>query len=210
MASLIFLLSLGLGGYLLSRAQTEAHLAFANDAQRLLGSITEKLSEPSEDLAALKNFFEVSGHLNRKQFRLLTAPMLQRHRIVYALEWLPLVKDADRFAYEQEARGAGLANYRFWEAGPDGKPSEATRGAFYAPVHYMEPPKAMALGFDIAGEPGRWSNAEKARISGKITASPPFDLVEDAGKPDTSPAIGMYGPVYNGGDPETEGARKES
>jgi serine/threonine-protein kinase len=209
-ASLVFLLSLGLGGYMLSRAQTAAHLAFANEAQHLLGDTTEKLSEPSEDLIALKTFFEVSGRLNRNQFRRLTAPMLQRHLTVYALEWLPLVKDADRAAYEQEARAAGLAGYRFWEPGPDGKPRDASRRAFYAPVHYMEPPKAMALGFDIAAEPERWSNADRASVLGKVAVSPPFSLVEDAGKPDASPAIGMYAPVYQGGDPETEAARRES
>jgi serine/threonine protein kinase/CHASE1-domain containing sensor protein len=210
MASLIFLLSLGLGGYMLSRAQTAAHLAFANEAQHLLGDITEKLSEPSEDLLALKTFFEVSGALNRGQFRRLTAPMLQRHITVYALEWLPLVRDADRDSYEHEARAAGLTDYRFWEAGPDGKPRTASRRPFYVPVHYMEPPKAMALGFDIAAEPERWSNADHAGTLGKVTVSPPFSLVEDAGKPDASAAIGMYAPVYNGGDPETEAARRES
>jgi serine/threonine-protein kinase len=209
-ASLVFLLSLGIGGYMLSRAQTAAHLAFANEAQRLLGNITEKLSEPSEDLTALKTFFEVSGTLNRNQFRQLTAPMLKRHLTVLALEWLPLVKDADRAAYEQEARAAGLSDYRFWELGADGKPRDASRRAFYAPVHFMEPPKAMALGFDIASEPGRWSNAERAGVSGKVAVSDPFNLVQDAGNSDASQAIGMYAPVYRGGDPETEAARRES
>jgi serine/threonine protein kinase/CHASE1-domain containing sensor protein len=195
-ASVIAVIALGLGGYLHTRAQTAAHLAFAEHAQKLNTAITGRLTLPTEDLAALASFFEVSGSLTRDQFRVLAAPILKRRNTIYALEWLPIVPDSARARYEGEARAAGLAGYRFWEAGKDGKPQEASRRPFYVPVHYMEPPSTIALGFDIAFEPGRWGNAQRARDSGMIAASSPFALVEDAGKPDASPAIGLYAPVF--------------
>ncbi|MGH9368390.1 MAG: CHASE domain-containing protein [Thermoanaerobaculia bacterium] len=202
--------SLGLGAYLLARAQAPAHLAFAERAQRFQAEITERLSMPKEDLATLQSFFETSGRVTRRQFHSMTDSMLARHRIVYALEWLPLVRGNERFFYEAEARAAGLTDYRFWEAGPDGKPREAAERPYYVPIHYMEPPNALALGFDIAAEPGRWRNAEAARDSGLIVASRPFVLIEDLGKPDASPSIALYAPVYLEGDPGSEPARRAS
>jgi CHASE1-domain containing sensor protein len=81
-ASVLVALSLGLGAYLLARAQAAAHLAFAERAQHMLAAVTERLLQPSEDLATLQSLLEASGHVTRRQFRLLTDPMLRRHRLV--------------------------------------------------------------------------------------------------------------------------------
>jgi serine/threonine-protein kinase len=200
-------LSLGLGAYLFARAQAATHLAFTERAQHLQAAVTERLVLPQEDLAALSSFLEATGGTTRRQFRLLTHPMLARHRPVYALEWLPVVREAERTAFEAEARAAGLTDYRFWEIA-DGKPRDAGRRDFYVPIHYMEPPSTLALGFDIAADPLRWSTARTARDSGRIAASRPFGLIEDAGNPDAAPVVGMYAPVYEGGDPASDAARR--
>jgi CHASE1-domain containing sensor protein len=209
-AGVLVALSLGLGAYLFARAQAPAHLAFAERAQRLQAAVVERLSWPQQDLATLQSFFETSGRVTRRQFHSMTDPMLARHRLVYALEWLPLVLGAERFYHEAEARAAGLADYRFWEAGPKGKPLEAARRPYYVPIHYMEPPNALALGFDISTDPDRWLNAEAARDSGLIVASRAFVLIEDAAKSDASPAVALYAPVYLEGDPGSEPARRAS
>ncbi len=209
-ASVFAALSLGLGAYLFARAQAAAHLAFTQRAQRLHAAVTERLLPPQEDLAALSSFLEASGLTTRRQFRLLTSPMLFRHQLVYAFEWLPLVHESERSLFEAEAREAGLTGYRFWETGPDGKPREAGRRPYYVPIHFMEPPSEFALGFDIAANPLRWSTAEKARDSGAIAASPPFGLIEEAGKPDASPVVAMYAPLYKEGDPGSDAARRDA
>jgi serine/threonine-protein kinase len=209
-ASVLVALSLGLGAYLAARAQAAAHLAFAERAQDMLTAVTERISQPSEDLETIRSLIEASGQVTRRQFRLLADPTLRRRRRVYALEWLPVVRESERSAYETEARASGLAGYRFWEHGPDGKPRDAQRRPYYVPIHYMEPPSAMALGFDIASDAGRWRTAEKARDTGQIAASRPFALVEDAGSPGASPAVALYAPVYAEGDPGGEDARRAS
>jgi CHASE1-domain containing sensor protein len=204
-------LGLGLGGYVFARAQAAAHLAFTERAQLLDGALTRLLSLPQENLAALSNFLQSSGgQMTRQQFRLLTTPTLVRYRLVYAFEWLPLVRESERSAFEEEARAAGLTGYRFWELGPNGKPREAGRRPYYVPIHYMEPPNALALGFDAAADPREWRIAEKARDSGQITASSPFGLAEDAGKPDAPPVVAMYAPVYKEGGVGSEAARRDS
>ena len=207
-ASVLAALSLGLGAYLFARAQATTHLSFTERAQHVHAAVTERLLLPQEDLTALSSFLEAAaGETSRVQFRLLTEPMLKRHRLVYAFEWLPLVKDSDRAAYEAEARRAGLSDYRFWEFA-DGKPREAGRRNSYVPIHYMEPPSALALGFDVAADPLRWGTAQTARDSGVISASQPFELIEESGKPDVLPVVAMYSPVYKGGDPGSDTARR--
>ena len=208
-ASVLAALSLGVGAYLFARAQAATHLAFTERAQHLQAAVTERLVLPQEDLTALSSFLEAAGETTRRQFRLLTHPMLARHRLVYALEWLPVVREDERPAFEAEARVAGLTDYRFWEIA-DGKPRDAGRRDFYVPIHYMEPPSTLALGFDIAADPLRWRTAETARDSGRIAASRPFALIEDAGNPDAGPVVGMYAPVYEGGDPASDAARREA
>jgi CHASE1-domain containing sensor protein len=83
---------------------------------------------------------EVSGSVTRQQFRLLAAPMLGRHRTVYAFEWLPFVREEHRAAIEAEARAGGLTNYRIWEVAPDGSQRGVPARSFYFPIHFMEPP----------------------------------------------------------------------
>jgi serine/threonine-protein kinase len=209
-AGVVGALALGLGAFVYARTQASARLEFSERAQRLHKAVAEMLLLPQGDLNAITNFLQASEVVTRKQFRLLANPMLIRHKeIVYAFEWLPLVRDPDRGAYEAEARGAGLTSYRFWEQGSDGKPREASRRESYLPIHFMEPPSALALGFDIAADPYRWPIAEKARNTGAITASPPFILLEEANRPDPQPVVGLYSPVYREADPESSAERRE-
>ena len=207
LASVFAALSLGLGAYFFARANAAVHLAFSERAQRLQTAVTDRLLLPQEDLTALSSFLEAAVETTRRQFRLLTGSMLVRHRLVYAFEWLPVVRESERALYEEEARNAGLTGYRFWEIA-DGKPREAGQRDFYVPIHYMEPPSALALGFDIAADPLRWGTAETARDSGVIAASRPFGLLEDAGKPDAQPVVAMYAPVYKEGDPASSAGRR--
>jgi len=215
-AGIVAALSLGLAAYLYARAQAASRLAFAEDAQRLQAAMAERLSVPLEDSAVLSSLLEASGRVTRHQFRLLTSPMLRpdpllrRRGLVYALEWLPIVRASERPALEAEARAAGLAGYRFWEEGPDKKPMTAEKRPFYVPIQYMEPPNSGALGFDIASDPVRWHTAERARDSGMPSASLPFRLLEDRNRPDVAEAVAVYAPVYREGDPGSEEARRAS
>src|SRR5215813_9060985 len=202
-------LALGLAAFVFARSQANARMAFSERAQRVQRAVLEKMLLPQEDVTAIANFLQASEVVTRKQFRLLTSPMLRRHTVVYAFEWLPRVRDPDRGAYEAEAREAGLTTYRFWNTDSDGKPREASRREWYLPIHFMEPPSALALGFDIAADPLRWETAEKARSRGEVTASPPFLLLEEAGKADAQPVVGLYHPVYREADPESSAERKE-
>ena len=106
-ASVLVALSLGLGAYLLARAQAAAHLAFAQRAQRLQAAVTERLSLPSEDLSTLQSLLEASGQVTRRQFRHLTDRPCAV--IGWSTHWSGFRSSAHRSAplYEAEARLRG-------------------------------------------------------------------------------------------------------
>jgi serine/threonine-protein kinase len=207
----IFLaLSLGLGAYVYARAHAVVRLEFLRQAQVLHAAITKSLNDPLEDLNALQSFLQAYGSVTRKQFHLSTEPLLGKHVHVYAFEWLPVVREGERYALEAEAKAAGLSTYRFWESGPDGTPRPAGRRGLYVPIHYMEPPNALALGLDISASADRWETAVNARDTGQPAASAPFRLIEDAARQDASAAVAVYTPVYVERDPGSPAARRAS
>ncbi len=207
-ASIPVTASLFLAGYLMVRAESAARQEFQQKAAQLRNEMSERLQRPVESLRVLSSFIEISGSVSRQQFRLLAIPLLTRHRAVSAFEWQPFVREEGRAAAEAEARAAGLVDYRFWETAPDGARRDASRRPFHIPIHFMEPPGAGALGFDLASDSKRLANAERARDSGTITASQPFLLIQDTGRRDVSPAVVVYAPVYAEREPATVAERR--
>ena len=206
-ASVFVALSLGIGAYVFARSRADTHLAFAQRAQRLEARVNEKLSSSLENLKTLQSFLE-SSEVARLQFRLLAYPMLARNREVYSFEWLPVVHEKDRKQYEAEAQAAHLTGYGFWEKNAEGKRIPAGRRGSYVPIHYMEPPSAFALGFDIASDEIRWATAGLARDRGEVVASPPFGLVEDEVRHAAAPpVVAAYAPVFLDGDPGSQEMR---
>jgi serine/threonine-protein kinase len=204
-AAVFLALSLGIGAYVFARARAAAHLAYSQKAQQLMSRVTERLLSALENLYTLQSFMAAES-VTRAQFRLIAYPMLARNREVYAFEWLPFVKESERSLYVAEARAAHMTNYRFWQFSPDGRQADVGSRPFYVPIHYMEPPNAFALGYDIASDEIRWTPAGSARDSGDAVASPPFGLVEDAGRAGP-PVVAVYAPVYREGDPGSLEAR---
>jgi CHASE1-domain containing sensor protein len=200
-AVVLVVLSLLLGGYLYTRAQGVARAAFAEKARHLQAAIGDRATAPVADLKVLQSFFEASNGMTRRQFRVLTGPLLLRDRLVYAFEWLPAVPAAERLGRETQARAEGVPGYRIWEPGPGGKPRDVIPRRLHLPIFYMEPPNAGALGFDIASDPERLATAERARDSGTIAASPPFRLVEETPGRESGPAFALYAPIYQEKDP---------
>jgi len=200
-AGILALLFAGVGAYLYARAGRDARSAFEARAARFQAAVADRLTQPIEDLNSLRSFFEASGGLTRAQFRFLTGPLLLRHRMIYAFEWLPRVPRGERAAYESEAKASGIPSYRFWETSADGSERAALDRSEFVPIHFMEPPNFGALGFDVSSDMSRTRIAEKARDAGQVTASPPFRLVEDRNTTGAAPVVALYAPVYRGGDP---------
>jgi hypothetical protein len=169
-ASVLAALALGLGAYLLLRAEAAAHLAFTERAQRLQAAVTDKLILPQENLTALAAFSRPRNGI-AAQFRVVRSnarPSASSCTRSVAASRPRL----ERAGFRRSAlrRTAGLP---LWELGPDEKPREAGRRDTYVPVYYMEPPSVLALGFDIAANPAPLGDRREGARLGGIAASPP-------------------------------------
>ena len=209
-AATVAALILGRGVYLNARDREAAHADFLQQGQRLHAEVAVRINQVLENLSTLSSVLEVFGRQTRPQFRRLTLPFLRQDfgirpgskyflpdlGYVYAFEWLPLVDESERQFYESEAHSAGLSDYKFWETGPDGKPQPVAPRKQYVPIHYIEPPKGPAFGYDIASDRSSWLTAQKARDQGIAVASLPFRLVERDNGYDYSSVVAVYFPIY--------------
>ena len=169
-------------------------------ARRLHAAIDDGLERPLGALAAVHGLFLADPNVTRAKFHAFVAPLLQRYLSIYALEWMPIVPDAERAAFEAEARAAGFTDYRFWGFDASGRRVPMGPRPEYGPIHFMEPPSLEGLGFDIVADPFRWAVAERARDIGMVAASRRFRLIEDAGKEDVFSVV-LYQPVFRSLEP---------
>lgn len=175
-----------------AREREREALAFGRRAAEIAGTLETGLDLPVEVLISVPALFEASVDVSRQEFRRFTSGALERHEGIYALEWLPLVRAADRARYVAAAWADGVTGFRFKEEA-GGEMVPAGERPFYLPIYYMEPPNEIALGFDVASEADRFAPAERAALSGNTVASPRIRLVED---PPSVYSIAVFHPVY--------------
>jgi serine/threonine-protein kinase len=195
------LLAAGLAAAFVTHRTEEAEIEerFRSRARRAAAAIAGAVSAPLEPALAVAGLFAASEHVDRSEFRAFTTPLLRRHPALYALEWLPWLDGSGLPELEREAAREGVAGFSVWESSPSG-PRPVTPGPAHAPIVYMEPPHAGALGFDVMSDPGRRASALAARDRGEPVASRRFRLVED---PQDLPlwSVAVYQPAYRGGLP---------
>ncbi|MCL4190653.1 MAG: PAS domain S-box protein, partial [Thermoguttaceae bacterium] len=167
-------------------AQHEAHRNQADLFRHLTESRTAMLAERLRDLGAglegLSRFWEGSDNVVAEEFRHY-AEHLTRHQAVQAWEWIPAVPAADKERFEQEARAAGMNDFRIWQRDAAGNRVPAAGREVYYPVFRVMPEESnrAAIGFDLGSEPVRRVAIEEALRTGLTTASEPVTLVQEIG-----------------------------
>jgi len=85
----------------------------------------------------LAGFYGSSQKVERSEFREFTRQFLQKNSDIYSLQWLPLVRDQERAAYEALARKDGLADFQINEERGREHRVRAPRRQEYFPVHFI-------------------------------------------------------------------------
>lgn len=180
---------------------------------RLLDS---SLRQSMDVLYGLSSLIEASGTtapadsslsaVSRSQFRVFVAQALKRQPELQAIGWTPLVRRADRAAFEQAARADGLTDFEFRELSSDGRTVRSVDRDEYLPVFYLEPEhdNVRALGFELDSDPVRLAALRSAEQSGQPTATPPVALVQ---KPSQGVGFMVYLAVRGSSGPRQEGER---
>ena len=174
-------------------------------AADLAGNITLH----QEVLEGLRGLVDASDNVTAKEFDAYTDDLLARFPHLQALSWNPLVTEADLDAFQARQRAQpGLESFTVTERDANGNLRPVSPRPEYVVVAYIEPiaSNRNALGFDIDSNPARAAAIEKARTTGRPTATAPIDLVQESG---TQKGMLALLPIYEGGsDPGNESARR--
>ncbi len=166
-----FLLSVGAFLTVQSLFRAEAQKAFEGPASQVAGAVGQSLDRYLEVVETVGAFFAASKEVDRWEFFEFTRDTLPRFPGVTALSWVPWVADADRAAFEDQARDDGLFGFEFKDAGASDELVPAAGRESYFPVYYVEPFEGNEgqLGLDLAGRPAELEILLEARDSGAIT-----------------------------------------
>ncbi len=125
--------------------------------------------------------------VGRNTFQEFARHLIETNPHIQALEWSPVVMDADRNYYEETIRAEGYTGFTITERDSQGKLIVADTRKYYVPVDYIEPfaTNEAAFGFDLASNPTRRIAMNKANQHGQAIATERIKLVQDT--------IGRYG-----------------
>lgn len=146
----------------------------------VIQSIIDQHTELLESLAGL---FAASKLVERSEFRRFVQPILARHPEVQGYGWNPLVRSAERAAFEAYAKRAGLPGFQITEVDENGDRIVAGQRSNYLPAFYLEPLSGneQALGFDILSESTRREALLLARDRGQAATTHWIRLVQETG-----------------------------
>jgi PAS domain S-box-containing protein len=181
--------------------QDRIKLEFKRRTDHLAQQLQENLDNYILVLRSVENLYASSVPINRQQFKTFVSRWFSRHPGIRAVSWSPRILDSERANYEQAARQDGLNNFQITEQSPQGQLVRAARRAEYIPVYYLESVRGIgrALGFDAASDPTRREALDRARDTGRPTATDPLRLIQDI---EHEGGFVVFLPVYRPGHPQ--------
>ncbi len=179
---------------------------FENEAQEVLATLRADLFTTQETVLSVAALVATIDGITRTQFDSFVTPAIWRHKSLSSLEWIPLVANTRRAAFERRVQSEGYVDYRIGE--PDGETMRtAAIRPEYLPIEYILPLEGnrIAFGFDMLAEPMRRETALKARDTGEPSSTGRLRLVRRHGEF----GVRVFAPVYRrGANTETELARR--
>ncbi len=145
-------------------------------ANERFSRIEERFEDQVQRLDGLRRFFSYSDDVSRHEYDGYAGPLLLRTQ---AYSWLPRVTDAERPAFEQSARDAGIADFSIRDQAADGSLVPAARRAEYYPVFFTQSQTRLRLplGFDVNSQDMRHETLQRSLKTGNLAVTPPVNLV---------------------------------
>ncbi len=181
-----FFLLVGLlmtGLFLNFSLESENHLL--NDQLQLAGerlyyAVYSELETDFSILESINSFFIASEKVNRDEFALFVRPLIEKHRAIHALEWIPRVVQQERRVFENEQQSE-ITGFRITERHSQGEMINRQTAAEYFPVTFVEPMAGneAAVGFDLASNKVRLQTLNLSRKYRKMMATGRIHLVQE-------------------------------
>ncbi len=181
-------LSLGIGLSVLATAfvsrweASNRQLRFQRQIENLGAALQRSLNRYTDLLAFLGDYYRTEQlPVDRQSFGYFVERSLQTYPGIQALEWAPLVQQANRLAYEQAVQEEGYPDFKITELGADGSLVRAAQRPYYIPVTYVEPllGNESAWGYDLHAHVTRATAIAEAVDTGNITATGRIRLVQE-------------------------------
>ncbi len=178
----------------------KARIGFENAAKERISVLKDHIDQNLQTLDWVAGFFRSSRKVERTEFREFTRAYLQNHHEVRAVQWMPLVRNTDRAAYEAAVRHDGLSNFQITEKRNDREIVRAAQREEYFPVHFVEPYEGNEeeLGFDFASSSVSLEALNRSRDNDRPTAADPIASARETGD---EHIILVFRPVYDNETP---------
>lgn len=165
----------------------------------------QSLPQAVAALRSVERFFAASDVVGQQEFSTFTAAILSWPGLL-AIEWVPIVRHAEREEFEAEAVAVGLANYFIHEIDPATGIVPAAQREEYFPGYFVEPLQAnnATIGLDFGTMPARRSAMELAMHSGQESAAQSVPLIQSG-----RPGLSVFVPVYRLGFVPSEATEQE-
>ena len=173
----------GFSGWSLYKADEKAIVNdFKKDVDERAASLYREVTVNLETLHSLSVMFSGDTIPTFRQFSSESRKILNRHRDIQALEWIPRVLNSERDLYETRNR-KNFPDFQITERETQGHMVVAKERAEYYPVYYVEPLSGneAALGFDLASNSTRYDTLEKSRDYNRPLATASIKLVQEDG-----------------------------
>ncbi|MDX1296550.1 MAG: CHASE domain-containing protein, partial [Sulfurimonadaceae bacterium] len=169
--------------YLLAKSQadSEIHNSLNSENHHISQIVSDYILHSMLLLTGLEILFESSENVTPEEFANASHKLLSQYEGIQALEWIPVITEAERNLFEKTASKMLARRYRITERSSDNIMIAAANRDLYFPVYYMVPLEGneRALGFDLASEPLRQKALKQSRMECKTIASAPITLVQE-------------------------------
>jgi signal transduction histidine kinase/sensor domain CHASE-containing protein len=135
-------------------------------------AVQRALQHKIELLQTVESFFRAQyPAISPEQFAAFTRPYLDRYPELQALEWIPLVSNADRYTFENHAQTL-YPNFQIKQINDKAEVISATTRPEYFPLYFLEPAhdNQGLRGLDMGDDPSRLEILQRARDTSEVMA----------------------------------------
>lgn len=166
---------------------------FARSARAVANHMEENLLAPLGSLHAVHALRLATPPLDRAAFARFARPLMRLHPSLAALEWVVIVPDEERAAFEEELTAELGRPAHIIEPDTSGQLSVAPKRERYSVLVRMQPELESLLGLNIEFEPERIRMVQKGIDHAAVSVSAKTRLVED---PPEVYSILVYDPIF--------------
>jgi len=146
--------------------------------------INAELKKVDLMIESLSFFIENTPEINQLLFEEFTAPFLKELNGIKALEWAPLVDEAERVNYEKGQNLSVNSEFYITQKSENNSLKPAIHKSHYYPVQYVNPlaTNEKALGYDLSSNTKRNQSILYSLKNGVVSFTRPIHLVQESNK----------------------------